>query len=193
MNLTLVTPPASAAITLAEAKTHLRVEHDVENDYLPGLVAAAEALVSGRDGWTGRALLPQTWRMTLPGFPVGDCIRLPFPPLVSVTHVKYYDTNNAQQTFSADNYAVVTTDTPGKVELLATKGWSSAYSRYDAVEVQFVCGYADAASVPAPIKHAILIVLAALYRNRGDEAFTMPEAVRRLLASYKVWGFDDRG
>lgn len=188
MQLTLVTPPASAIVSLAEAKTHLRVEHDVENDYLPTLVATAEALIAGRDGWTGRALTEQTWKLELEGFPIGDCIRLPFPPLQSVTHVKYYDENNAQQTFSAAKYAVHTTDTPGQVKLLATQGWPSAYSRRDAVEVQFVCGYA---TVPAPIKHAVLIVLAALYRNRGDEGFEMPAAVRRLLAPYKAWGFND--
>ena len=191
MQLTLVTPPAGALVSLAEAKMHLRVEHDAEDDYLPTLIASAEALVGGRDGWTGRALLEQTWRLVLPGFPIAPTIRLPFPPLQSVTHVKYYDANNDLQTYAASNYLVQTGDTPGRLDLLATIGWPSAYSRRDAVEVEFVCGYADAASVPAPVKHAALLILAALYRNRGDEGFTMPAAVRRLLAPYKAWGYDD--
>lgn len=191
MQLALVTPPASVLVSLAEAKMHLRVEHDAEDAYLPTLVASAESLIGGRDGWTGRALISQTWRLTLPGFPVGGVLRLPLPPLISVTHVKYYDANDTQQTFSADNYTVQTTDTPGRIVLDAAVGWPSTYSRIDAVEVQFVCGYADAASVPAPIKHAALIILASLYRNRGDEGFSMPAAVRRLLAPHKAWGFDD--
>lgn len=188
MKLTLVTAPASPVVSLAEAKQHLRVEHDAENDYLPTLVATAEALVAGRDGWTGRALNAQTWKLILPGFPYDPCIRIPLPPLASVTHVNYYDADNALQTFSSANYVVSIDDTPGKVELLATVGWPSTYARVDAVEVQFVCGYS---TVPAPIKHAVLVTLAALYRNRGDESFTMPAAVRRLLAPYKAWGFND--
>lgn len=189
MHLTLVTPPASAIVTLAEAKTHLRVEHDVENDYIPTLVDAAEALILGREGWTGRASTEQTWKLSLEGFPIDDCIELPFPPLRSVTHVKYYDPDNVQQTFSSAKYAVITDETPGEIELLATQGWPSTYPRHDAVEVQFVCGYD---TIPAPIKHATLITLASLYRNRGDESFQMPAAVRRLLAPYKTWCFDDR-
>ena len=199
MQLLLVTPPAAPLISLAEAKAHLRVEHDVENDYIPTLAAAAEALVAGRDGWTGRALTEQTWRLTLPGFPLSERLRLPFPPLVSVTHVKYYPgpadvgvegpSLSVPETFDPARYVVMVDDTPGFIQLLATFGWPSTYPRADAVEIEFVCGYA---TVPAPIKHAALIVLAALYRNRGDEQFAMPEAVRRLLAPYKTWAFNDR-
>lgn len=188
MQLTLLTPPAAAVVSLAEAKMHLRVEHDVENDAIEAMIGTAEALVAGRDGWTGRALGEQTWRLTLPGFPRVSTLRLPLPPLRSVAHVRYYDSANTQQTFASANYAVSIADTPGQIDLLATIGWPSTFSRVDAVEVQFVCGY-DVA--PAPIKHAVLVTLAALYRNRGDEGFSMPAATRRLLAPYKAWGLND--
>jgi len=192
MQLALVTPPASALVTLAQAKMHLRVEHAVENDYLTDLIATAEAMITGRDGWTGKAGLSQTWRWTLRGFPSLSVMRFPLPPLVSVTHIKYYDGNNAQQTFAPSNYVVMTGDTPGTLELLPTIGWPVTYSRPDAVEAEFVCGFTDAASTPPAIKQAILIVLAALYAGRGDMgAVAMPHAIRRLLGAHKCWSPDD--
>jgi uncharacterized phiE125 gp8 family phage protein len=192
MQLALVTPPASALVTLAQAKMHLRVEHAVENDYITDLIATAEAMVTGRDGWTGKAGLSQTWRLTRRDFPSLSMLRLPLPPLVSVTHIKYYDGANALQTFSSANYAVMTGDTPGFIELLATIGWPTTYSRPDAVEIQFVCGFTDAASAPPGIKQAVLIVLAALYAGRGDMgAVVIPHALRRLLGAHKCWSPDD--
>lgn len=195
MQLTLHVAPSGSLVTLAEAKAHLRIEHTAEDAYLPALIATAEALVAGRDGWTGRALLTQTWKLTLPGFPSASCLRLPLPPLRSVTHVKYYDSANVQQTLSSADYSVLTADTPGRLELNATAGWPGVYTRPDAAEVQFEAGYGTAGDVPAPIKHAVLIVLGALYANRGDMGGTVavPGAVRRLLASYKAWGLNDWG
>ncbi|MGI9159861.1 MAG: head-tail connector protein [Saprospiraceae bacterium] len=192
MQLALVTPPAGAVISLADAKLHLRVEHNAEDAYIPLLVDTAEALVAGRDGWTGRALMPQTWRLTLNAFPEHECLRLPLPPLVSVSSVTYYDAANALQTFNAADYSVLANDTPGRIELNALASWPVTYRRPDAVQVVFSCGYASAAAVPPAIRQAALIVLAALYANRGDDgSFRIPPAVRHLLGAQKCWGPDD--
>src|ERR1051325_1611605 len=40
-----------------------------------------------------RALLQQTWRLTLDAFPCSDVLRLPRPSLISVTSVKYLNTS----------------------------------------------------------------------------------------------------
>lgn len=190
MQLALAVAPSGNLVSTAEAKAHLRVEHTAEDTYIAALVATAEALIAGRDGFTSRALLTQSWKLTLPGFPLASCIRLPLPPLQSITHVKYYDAADAQQTFASTNYHVLIGDTPGRLELKSTVGWPGTYARPDAVEVQFVAGYGAAVDVPAPIKQAALITLAALYAGRGDMGVAdIPPAVRRLLASYRTWGF----
>ena len=58
----LVTPPSGAVVTLAAAKAHLRVDHDLDDSAIGALIAAAEAHLDGYGGILGRCLLTQTWR-----------------------------------------------------------------------------------------------------------------------------------
>lgn len=86
MTPVLVTPPASKPVTLADAKDHLRVDHDDEDAVIAALLDAA---VSHLDGWTGvlgRAIMPQTWRVSAPA---GDVV-LPMPD-VTAASVDYGD------------------------------------------------------------------------------------------------------
>lgn len=191
MLLSLVTPPASAVVTLAEAKAHLRVEHSAEDAVIQSYIDTAEALCAGRDGWTGRALLPQTWRIDLPGFPLRSFIEFPLPPLRAVASLSYYDSGDVLRTMPADDYRVLTAATPGRLELLPRLSWPGTYTRPDAVQVQFSAGYDSAAAVPAPIKISILVMVGALYTGRGDTGpARAPMALRRMLAPYKNWAFD---
>ncbi|KWT72375.1 Gene Transfer Agent (GTA) ORFG06 [Hyphomicrobium sulfonivorans] len=180
----MIAAPATQPVTLEEAKLHLRVEHEVEDTLISGLIAAAVAEIDGRHGYLRRALVTQTWELTLSRFPAARRIVLPMPPLQSVESVKYYDGANNEQTFDADNYEVVGTDEQGFVALNIVSSWPATYDREKAVTVRFVAGYGAAASVPANIRQAILLRVGDLYINRGD----MPSdpdanlAVKRLLA-----------
>ena len=64
-------------------------------------------------------------------------------------------------------------------------------SPYDAArsivlsDIAFTCGYGAAADVPAPITSAILLLLAALYEHRGDDAAPSPDNALALLAPYR--------
>lgn len=189
MQLTLVTPPAVAPISLAEAKAHLRVEHDEDNDYITSLIEAVTQRIDGRNGWLRRALINQTWQLELPYFPLARCIALPMPPLRSVEAVTYFDHNGEPQTFSSDAYHVVKSTDEAYVYLKTGASWPGTWERPDAVAIEFVAGYgADAADVPANIRHAIKIELASLYGiARGDETHIVGPnpAIRRLLGPHK--------
>lgn len=65
-----VTQPEIEPVTLAEAKRHLRVSDEVGSPELPGPDDddIAGLIVSAREwveGFTGRALIDQTWRLTI--------------------------------------------------------------------------------------------------------------------------------
>lgn len=198
MYLSLVTAPAAPLLSLSEAKQHLRVEHTFDDALIRALVATVEAHIAGRDGYLGRALLTQTWDFKLPWFPACHDIDLPFPPLQSVTHVKYYDGDDVEQTFSSAAYAVHTASDVGYIKLKKGYGWPGSYVRDDAVTIRIVCGYGGADDVPAPIKAAALILLGELYTTRGDSAdggkvamgggltTLAGQTMRRLLSSYRV-------
>jgi len=178
------TAPVTMPLTLAEAKAHLRVEHTEEDTLITALIAAATNEIQGRDGYLRRALVTQTWDYYLSYFPVHERICLPLPPLQNVTHIKYFDGDNVEQTFSAANYEVVTTAEQGYVQLAANASWPDSYERQQAVNIQFVAGYGAAAAVPANIRAAMLIRIGELYANRGDAEWSddMSKPVKRLLA-----------
>ncbi len=209
MTLTLVTAPAELALTLAEVKAHLRVE-DIANDedaLILSLIRAVHEHLDGRDGWLGRALITQTWDLVLDGFPgtrsravgytgIGDAsnaIRVPLPALQSVTTLKYTDTAGDEQTWDAANYTVDINSQPGRIVPVFGVSWPVARSVMNSVTVRFVAGYGnDWNSVPAPIKHAMLLLIGHWYEHReevvvGTIAQMLPVAVEALLASYRVW------
>lgn len=163
MGLALVTAPGSEPITTAEAKLHLRVDVATDDALIDVLVQAARELVEGR---TNRALVTQTWELTLPCFPAGGIIRLPKPPLDEVTGITYLDANGAEQTLPPDDYVVTTSTLPGQIALAAGAGWPTTAVHPEAVRIAFVCGYGDAADVPKALVAAMKLAIGDLYANR---------------------------
>lgn len=194
MSLTLFTAPSVEPITLQEAKDHLRVDGTTDDALISALIQAARQHIDGRDGWLGRALMTQTWDYTLDEFPDTDYIPLPLAPVQSITSITYTDTNGTSQTFSSGNYALgADLDWSPRVNLGYDKSWPSTRTIPDAVTVRFVAGYANAASVPAPIKAALLMMIGHLYEHRESvadkELSEVPMAVQSLLMPYRrTWG-----
>lgn len=162
----VVTPPTFEPVTLAEAKAHFRIEHNLDDAFIAVCVQAAREHAE-EHCWRG--IPTQTLEYILPAFPCEDYITLPRGGLASVTSVKYLrDTDGAQQTWNASNYMVDSVAVPGKVRLAYGISWPSARDQYNAVAIQYVVGW-DAASTPAPIKAAILILAAQMYEYRTVE------------------------
>lgn len=208
MALTLVTAPAAKPLTLAEAKAHLRVDGSDDDDLITALIAAATAHIDGRDGWLNRALVSQTWDLTLDAFPGANrfnpygAIQVPLPPLISVTSITYVDTAGATQTLSSSLYTVDVKSTPGRIVPAYGKTWPSTRDQVNAVTVRFVAGYADsgaspadpADNVPQAIKQAMLLMIGHWYANReavnvGNVVNEMPISAAALLNPFRVWSF----
>lgn len=191
MAIKLSTAAAAYPISyLDDIKPHLRLTDDNNQPYLTGLIPAATAWA---EHLTERALITQTWKLILSAFPA-DPIRLPFPPLQSVTTVKYYDSANAQQTLSASVYQVDTNSEPGTLQLAASQSWPAVYDRVDAVEITFVAGYgANRTAVPPAVRQAILFYISHWYFNRKEvelgnmAAVEIPDAGAALLNAYRVF------
>lgn len=57
--------------------------------------------------------------------------------------------------------------------------------------IDYTAGYddGDPDAVPTPIRHAILLLTAWLYEQRGDVSSEMPAAATMLLQPYRLWTF----
>jgi uncharacterized phiE125 gp8 family phage protein len=178
MPLRHIVPPAEEPVSLGEARAHLRLESG-EDDYLSDLIAAARRHC---ESFQGRAYITQTWDLYLDRFPIG-CIIVPLPPLQSVAFIKYRNSSGVLQTLDPSEYVVDAFSEPGLIFCAYGRSWPSTYPEANAVQARFICGYGLAADIPEHIKRAILLKLADLYDNRGDEQAgkRMEDAVESLL------------
>jgi uncharacterized phiE125 gp8 family phage protein len=162
---TRTTPAVALPVSLDDAKRHLRIDFDQEDLLIRGLVeTAAEWL----EATVGRTLITTSWTVVGETWPCGRLIELKFPPLISVTTVKYYDETNTLQTLASSKYLVAKDEfIPGMIELKSGETWPSLSIRHDAVQIEYQAGYgATSADVPAAARYAILLLVAHWYKNR---------------------------
>lgn len=187
MALKLITPPTELAVSLADTKIHLRVEGSEEDTLITAYIKAA---AERAEQITGRALMPQTWEITLDAFP--DAFEITRVPAASVTSLKYWDAGGVQQTLSAALYALDNADDFGASYVVPAFGaaWPDTRQQINAVALRYGAGYATAADVPDSIKSWILLQVAAMYENRELESSVQTYALGfadRLLDRAKVW------
>jgi uncharacterized phiE125 gp8 family phage protein len=159
----IVTYPTLRAVMPDELKGHLRLDASDEMPYLSQLLVAAEGYA---EEYLGRKLLTQTWDLYIDDW--ADPIKLPYPPLQSITSVKYLDSNGVLQTLSTDIYEAGEVRQIGVVRRKYNQQWPTARGHEDAIVIRFVCGWTAPERVPGPIRRAILMHAAWNYRNRGD-------------------------
>lgn len=187
MHPTLITPPALDPVTLAEAKAHIRLEHDEDDLYVGGLIKAATDLV---ETLTGRVVLDQTWQLQVANF---AALHLPRSPVIEVTAIECRTFTGELEELPADAYQV--RRYPGGAELLPMPGkrWPLVPPGYvDGVTVRWRAGEETAAQVPPAIRHAVLLLVGHFYESRlaveaASSAVEMPMGVEALLSRHRVW------
>lgn len=174
--LSVATAATIEPVTLAQAKVHIRVEHSADDTFIEDdLIPAARQQV---ELFLRRTLMKTTLRLTLDRFPCdgrGGVIRLPNPPLLSVSSITYTDNAGASQTVTDTDYLVDIYKEPGEIEPAFGKNWPSARDITGAVVVNFIAGYSASATaatartaVPACIRQAVKLLVEDSYRSRGS-------------------------
>lgn len=175
-------------VTLQQAKDHLRVVFDDEDDYISSLIVAARQMAEGR---TNRTI---TQRIREQAFSRWCAMKLLKPPFVSVESVSYFDVDGVEQVLSPDSYTVSTRREPASVYLSGDAGSSaqSIASLEEAVIVRYTAGY-PVGEVPAPIVQWMLLQIGSMYEHResviaGVSVTPLPEMYERLfLQPYMVY------
>jgi|694.fasta_scaffold14622_7 uncharacterized phiE125 gp8 family phage protein len=193
-SLTRQTAPAVEPVTLAEAKAHLRVDADTDDTYIGTLITAAREWV---EQYLDRALIHQQYVMRLDSFPYE--FELPRPPMVAsgtatTVAVTYTLGDDSTATLSASQYRVDRSATPGVVRQLRAGTWPANLDDQNAVTVTWWAGYGTSgASVPAAIRHAMLMLVGHWYDGSRSGVLTgsiskeIEFGVKSLLDSQR-WG-----
>lgn len=197
MSLLVTTAPPAEPLSLADAKTHLRVTSTAEEDYIESLIKVARGYV---ESVTGRVLVERSIRWTVDDFPCGDdsVWRLPVSPVQSIESIVYTDTNGTEVTWASSNYLLHTDEDRPYIYLAFEKSWpSDVRDIRNAVKVNMIAGYADdagspisyTANIPSEIIHAIKLLVGHWYWRRhaasADALSEIPMGVAALLVDYK--------
>ncbi len=212
LKLKLVTEPQNQPLSLNEAKAFLKLgDDDTADDAL--IMALLRAAVRHVETFTGRALITQTWRLTLDRWPsrsrlddqlwegvreaaerveTTNFIEIPKAPLQSVSAFQVFDSSDAASTVATTVYFVDGESQPGRVGLRHGQTWPSTTQRpHHGIQITIVAGYGDDANgVPDDILAGLRLLLAHFYENRAacDQAtnLAVPLTAREALRPYRI-------
>lgn len=190
MSIDLITPPSQEPVSLTEAKIHLKQEEAADDTLITNLIKAARLKA---ENITKRQFIEATYESRFDRFPVE--FRLPRPPLSSIVHIKYIDTDGNEQTVDSGDYSVDLFQTIGRVVLKSGKSWPSVDDDINVVRIQWKAGYGtDSTDVPEDIRSAILLTIGHLYEHREDVVVgasvnELPQGALDLLWSYRIVNF----
>lgn len=192
MHYKLVTPAEGIAVSLDEAKQHLRIAHAEQDAEITSLINAA-TLRFEKD--TGMVLLNSEWCLlfdVMPNFSAqhNSHIQIWKAPISDITKVEYYTPGTeALQTLAADKYIKDNEGIPARVYVSEVPDIDS--DRFNAVRVTFTAGYADSTKVPDLIKSALKLLIAHYYENpshvvTGTIATLLPDGYNEIANSFKT-------
>lgn len=167
--VSLIGAPGETPISLAEAKSFMRVDHSEDDTLIALLINAAVSHVDGIAGILGRALIAQEWQMVVPYDDAPGGTRKLYLPVLSareLTGLSYYDTSNTLVTANLSDFDLVANSSWAYVLPKNDADWPEFYDRHDALTVEWRAGFGDAVDIPPAIKAALLLIVSDLYRNR---------------------------
>jgi uncharacterized phiE125 gp8 family phage protein len=187
MAVVLTSGPAVEPVTVSDVKAHLRVDGTTEDVLIGSLILTSRLHIEAA---LGLALINQTWMLVLDRWPPGGAVDIPISPLQAVTAVRVRDLAGVAVLVPATSYVV---DIASKTPRLVWNSIAPAYPTRAAngIEIDLSVGFgATAASVPAPLKHAIIMLAAHWYEHRdpveiGSTTARIPDAVADIIQPFR--------
>jgi len=193
MGLSLISKPSFNPISLDEVKDRLRITNSQEDDQILSMITSATQWAEHDLNWR---ICTQTWDYYLDGWPTEyskglNYIRMPYPPLQSVTHIKYYNESNVLTALVEDtDYRIDSVSYPARIEGITS--WPTYYDRFNPIVIRFICGFSSTDLIPEDIKDAIYLRVADLYEYRQDSLVGVQvtkntESAYSILMRYRLY------
>jgi uncharacterized phiE125 gp8 family phage protein len=170
MNAIPIAGPAVEPLTVLAMRAFLRLDDAAEDDLVTALIRTARQCV---EAISGRMLIAQTWRLALDRWPDDRAIGLPLSPLISVEGIRVFDASGLAMIVAPALYRVDAASDPARV--IVDVAAPAPTQGLQGIEIDVRVGYGAAAdAVPGPLRHAIRMLVARWFENRGDGADTPP-------------------
>lgn len=209
MGLQITTPPASEAITLAQAKAWARIDNAVEDADSTMLISAAR---DECEAFLRRPLLDTVYLWTLDGFPgyilpalrdpnfynvardYPDLIlRLPIGGVSAIGNITYIDNDTqAQTTLDPSMYTFDPSEQPPRIAPAYQQAWPKALSQIASVKVAFTAGYGSTPDkIPPGVLRALRVVFCDMWENRSEtiasQGYILPRGAEWSMWPHRVF------
>ena len=173
-------------LTTAEVKAHLKVDTTADDTLIDNL---RDAATNSAQEYTNRFFTSTT--LTQYADKWSEIAELYKSPLQSITHIKYYDSDDSLQTLSSSVYNSDASAMPARIALAVNQSYPTTSDRIAAIRVEYIVGATAANLVDNAIKQAVLLTIGHWYQNReavivGRIATELPMAAKYLLDQYKI-------
>ena len=179
------------AITLAEAKEHLRIDSGFTSDdnYITSLIKIAQDIVEKESG----ILLTEIELTYIADGFKGGYIDLGYNGN-NVVHVKYFDNTNTEITLVEDtDYYVSNKDYPFaniRIYPAKDKDFPETFDKPDCVNIKFDAGTSESLQIPEGLKQAMYLIIGRYYEMRNDVISgtvvnQIPLGAQHLINQYK--------
>ncbi len=177
MGLKRTTEPASLAVdlTLAKKQVEIAASDTTHDSQLTAIIKRATGFV---ERWTRRALITQSWRLTLDE--IDERIALPRPPAVSIQSVQYRDSSDTWQTFPSSEYTLLDESSPAEVYFKNLPPMNSILPQ--SYRINYTAGFGSSyTAIPAEFTGVIYELVAFWFMNRGDAGASIPKHIEVAL------------
>lgn len=173
---TEMAPPAAEPVTVEEAKAHLRVFHEDDDEYIEQLIVVARQAceVYCSAYWAERVVeINADWFC--------DLSRFPITPVKTIASVGYVDLDGAEAVVDAAVYEFQAD--AGRFVLKSGQSWPSVQNG-SRVKVTATVGK----GAPAPVLQAMKLKIGDLYEHRESVPDTDVSTFDHLLSNYRYYG-----
>lgn len=188
MALLMTAGPTVEPVTLAEAKAHLRLDSAADDVLVASLVTTSRLQIETA---LSLALVTQTWSYFIDALPRDGAVRLPLRPIQSIDAVRLHHDSGGTTSVAPDSFVLDGAASPARLVQRDATVVSAIPRRANAYEFSLIAGFGPLASdVPAPIRQALLLLVAHWYEHRdpaeiGADAARIPAAVSQLLTPWQ--------
>jgi uncharacterized phiE125 gp8 family phage protein len=176
-SLRRITQPAVEPVSLAFAKTHVRVDTETDDLYIQSLISVAREYVEDVLDIT---ICTTVWEVKYDLFPIWAIILPRLPMQDKTITVTYRSGDGTYSTLSSANAAfqVDASVLPGRIYPQWATAWPATRGDENSVTVRYTAGYGDdGQNVPPVVKHLILILVGHWYDTRQPAVMGGPQSV----------------
>lgn len=188
MALQLRTGPATEPVSLADAKSFLKVDGTDDDFLITSLITAARVYI---ETGTGKILVNEEWSFFKDKWPSKNILHLPLAPLVSIDAIHLHHEGGTYDVVPEEAYELDLVSRPGRLKWRETPEITATVRQFNHIEVRFTAGHGGAATdVPKDLIEAQMMLIAHWYEQREPIGFggtfnEVPSTITAILANHK--------